>query len=100
LNDAQLSNFAYFIEVDEKDPAKRKKEQSDKLKAQIPVIKGTAHYNLACVYSTQKQKDAALTELRAAVDAGFSDKKALSSDPDLAFVRSTPEFRDILSKVH
>jgi len=100
LNDTQLSSFAYFIEVDEQDPAKRKKAQTDTLKMRIPAIKADAHYNLACVYSLQKQKDSAIGELRAAVDSGFSDKKTLSSDPDLSFIRGSQDFRDIASKVH
>jgi uncharacterized protein len=100
LNDSQLSAFAYFIEVDEREPAKRRKAQTDKLKTQLPTIKADAHYNLACLYALQKQKDPALAELRAAVDGGFSDKKALSGDPDLAFVRGFPDFREIVAKVH
>lgn len=99
LNDSQLSSFAYFMEVDETDPVKRKKAQTEKLKAQLPVIKGNAHYNLACLYALQKQKDPALASLRAAVDAGFTDKKALSGDPDLAYVRGLPDFREIAAKV-
>jgi len=56
LNDAQLSAFAYFIEVDEQDPAKRKKAQTDTLKMRIPAVKADAHYNLACVYSLQNKR--------------------------------------------
>jgi uncharacterized protein len=99
LNDAQLSAFAYFIEVDEQDPVKRKKAQTDILKMRIPTIKADTHYNLACLYSLQKQKDPAIVELRAAIDSGFSDKKALSGDPDLSFVRDSQGFREIASKV-
>jgi tetratricopeptide (TPR) repeat protein len=100
LNDTQLSAFAYFIEVDEQDPVKRKKAQTDTLKMRIPTTKADVHYNLACLYSLQKQKDSALEELRAAIDSGFSDKKALSGDPDLSFVRGSQDFRDIAAKVH
>jgi uncharacterized protein YdbL (DUF1318 family) len=98
LNESQLASFGYFLEVDEKDPAKRRKAQGEKLKAEVPKIRAGANYNLACVYSLQKQKDSALTALRAAVDAGFSDKKSLNSDPDLAFIRQSPEFKEIVAK--
>ena len=99
LNENQLAAFGYFMEVDEKDPAKRKKAQGEKLKAEVPKIKASANYNLACVYSLQKQKDPAIAALRAAVDAGFSDKKSLNSDPDLSFIRPLPEFKEIVAKV-
>ncbi len=99
LNENQLAAFGYFMEVDEKDPVKRKKVQGEKLKAEVPKVRASANYSLACVYSLQKQKDPALAALKAAVDAGFSDKKSLNSDPDLGFVRQTPEFKEIVSKV-
>lgn len=99
FNDAQLGNFGYFYEVPEKDPAKRKRAQTEKLKAELPKAKAAAHYNLACAYSQKRQKTEALAELRNAVDAGFSDRQALNSDPDLSFARQSPEFREIAAKV-
>lgn len=99
LNEAQLANFGYFFEVSETDPSARKRAQAAKLKAELPKLSASAHYNLACVYSLQKQKDEALSHLRAAVEAGFGDKKSLNGDSDLAFVRQAPEFREIAARL-
>ena len=99
LGDSQLGEFGYFVEVAEQDPVKRRQAQSEKLKAELPKVKAATHYNLACNYSLQKQKDGALTELKAAIDAGFSGKQALNTDPDLAFVRQTLEFRELVGRV-
>lgn len=99
LNDNQLASFGYFFEVAEKDAAARKRAQAEKLKAELPKARANAHYNLACAYSLQKQKDPALAALRAAVDAGFADKKSLNGDSDLAFVRQAPEFKEIAAKI-
>ncbi|MEX2264241.1 MAG: DUF1318 domain-containing protein [Bryobacteraceae bacterium] len=99
LNEGQLAAFAYFVEVEEKDPVRRKTAQAAKLKTEVARAKAEANYNLACLYSLKRQKEPALGALRAAVDAGFSNKRALNSDSDLAFIRQTPEFRDIAAKV-
>ncbi|MBL8293367.1 MAG: DUF1318 domain-containing protein [Bryobacterales bacterium] len=99
MNEGQLANFGYFFEVAEKDAAARKRAQAEKLKAELPKARANAHYNLACVYSLQKQKDPALAALRAAVDAGFADKRVLNGDSDLAFVRQAPEFREIAARL-
>jgi tetratricopeptide (TPR) repeat protein len=98
LNESQLAPFAYYIEVEEKDPQKRRAEQASRLKKDVAKAKADANYNLACLYSVKKDKDPALSALRAAIDAGFSNKQALRSDADLAFIRQTPEFRDIVAK--
>ncbi len=99
LNDNSLADFGYFYEVPETDPARRRQLQAAKLKAELPKAKAVTHYNLACNYSLQKQKDGALSELKLAIDAGFSGKLPLNTDPDLAFVRQSPEFRELLGKV-
>lgn len=99
MNEGQLANFGYFFEVTEKDAAARKRAQAEKLKAELPKARANANYNLACVYSLQKQKDPALAALRAAVEAGFSDRRALNGDSDLAFVRQAPEFREIAARL-
>jgi tetratricopeptide (TPR) repeat protein len=99
LNENQLSAFGYFIEVEDKDPVKRKKEQAEKLKAKLPEAKATVNYNLACIYSREGNKDAGIDSLKKAVQAGFKDRNNLKTDPDLAFLRSTPEFRQVLLSV-
>jgi uncharacterized protein YdbL (DUF1318 family) len=97
LPDTTLSRFAYMMEIQEKDLAKRSLRQAEVLRTQLGKVKALSQYNLACLYSLQKQKRPALDALRDAVKAGFDDQKALNSDPDLSFIRSSPEFKEILS---
>ena len=99
LNTDQLARFGYFVEVDEKDPAKRKQLQAEQLKAKLPKEKAATEFNLACVYSLEKQKDSSLAALRAAVEAGFTDRKALSNEPELAYVRGSSEYRDLVNRL-
>lgn len=98
MNDNQLGAFGYYFEVEEKDAAKRRKAQTEKLKAALPGSRANAHYNLACALARLNQKDQALSELKAAVEAGPVSKQNLNADPDLAAVRSAPEFRDIVAR--
>lgn len=99
LNSTQLARFGYFMEVDEKDPVKRKQLQAERLQAQMQKEKAATEYNLACAYSLEKQKDQALTALRAAIDAGFNDRKVLNSDSALSYVRGSPEYRDLVNRL-
>jgi tetratricopeptide (TPR) repeat protein len=97
LPDSTLGHFAYMMEVSEKDPGKRTAMQAEALRSQLGKVKAMSQYNLACIYSLQKQMQPALDALRYAVKAGFNNQKALNSDPDLSFIRSSPEFKEILS---
>ena len=99
LNDSQLADFGYFVEVAEQDPVKRRQALSEKLKEVLPKARAAAHYNLACAHALQGQPSVAMTELRAALDAGFSNKQALNQDPDLNALRQLPEFRELLGSV-
>ena len=56
-------------------------------------------YNVACGYALIGQKDRALDVLGRAVEAGFSDKRLLETDTDLASIRDTEGFRKILGRV-
>ena len=56
-------------------------------------------YNVACGYALIGQKDKALDALGRAVAAGFSDRRLLETDTDLASIRDTDAFRQILGKV-
>jgi tetratricopeptide (TPR) repeat protein len=51
-----------------------------------------AHFNLACNYSRLSKKDEAFNSLAAAVKCGYANFQKIQSDPDLAFLRSQPEF--------
>jgi Zn-dependent protease len=55
-------------------------------------------YNVACAYARDAEFTEALTWMKRAIDLGFEDKTALVSDPDLAALRSLPEFGALLAK--
>jgi uncharacterized protein YdbL (DUF1318 family) len=99
MNDEQLSAFAYFLEVDGKDRTSREKAQAQALRAELPKVKAAAHFNMACLYSLQKKQEAGLESLKAAMASGFSNRKALTSDPDLAFLRTAAAFREVVASV-
>ena len=70
-------------------------EKAVKLGADSP----TDLYNVACGYSLLGRKDEALDWLDRAVAAGFDDRRNLETDADLANIRDTERFRQILAKV-
>ena len=53
-------------------------------------------YNLSCSYSLMGRIDEALNALQHACDIGYSDLAFLSKDPDLANLRHSPKFRQLL----
>lgn len=56
-------------------------------------------YNLACAYAKSGQSAPALEALGRAVKIGWDDLRHISSDPDLAPLRETPEFQALLTEV-
>jgi uncharacterized protein YdbL (DUF1318 family) len=98
MNDDQLSAFAYFLEVD-KDKPSRQKAQAQALRAQLPKTRAAAYFNMACLYSLEKKQEAGLESLKAAMAAGFDNRKALNSDPDLAYLRTSAAFREVVASV-
>ncbi|HTL90893.1 MAG TPA: tetratricopeptide repeat protein, partial [Steroidobacteraceae bacterium] len=57
----------------------------------------SAHYNLACIYALQGDKEKALDELEAAIKIGFYDFGWAQEDRDLASLREEPRFKALLS---
>ncbi|MBW1988944.1 MAG: tetratricopeptide repeat protein, partial [Deltaproteobacteria bacterium] len=53
-------------------------------------------YNLACLYSLEKNREQAVYWLEEAVRRGLDDKGLVESDPDLEWLRKTPEAGRIL----
>jgi non-specific serine/threonine protein kinase len=53
-------------------------------------------YNVACTYSLLQMKEQALTTLKRAAEAGFSEWDLAARDPDLACLREEPEFKHLL----
>ena len=62
-------------------------------KGEVPATFG--RYNLACLHCAQKDTDAALDSLAAAVAAGFDDVNTLTNDPDLQPLRGLPRFQEL-----
>jgi tetratricopeptide (TPR) repeat protein len=58
----------------------------------------TVNYCLAKTYAQAGMNDRALAYLRKALGEGFSDRKRLMSDRELASLRETPEFLQLLSR--
>lgn len=50
-------------------------------------------YNLACLYSKDKKGDLSKQYLKMAVIGGFTDWAHISSDSDLAYLRSLPDYK-------
>ena len=56
-------------------------------------------YNVACGFALIGQKDKALDYLGRAVAGGFNDRRLLETDTDLASIRETDGFKQILGQV-
>ena len=65
------------------------------LRAEDPL----AWYNLACSYSLLNRVDEALDALRQAFGRGYTDLAYLQKDNDLANVRRSPKFRQLLESL-
>jgi tetratricopeptide (TPR) repeat protein len=53
-------------------------------------------YNIACAYSLNGDKEKALDALKKSVKAGYSNFGHMNTDPDLAPIRDTEEFKALL----
>ena len=52
-------------------------------------------YNLACDYSLLKDAGGCLSALRKAIKLGYSDFAHMQKDPDLAFIRRDPRYKQL-----
>jgi len=59
----------------------------------IRVNRGQMLYARACFNALTDRKERAISDAKAAVNAGFTDYNAFANDPDLASVRDEPEFK-------
>jgi hypothetical protein len=57
------------------------------------------YYNLACLYSLQKEKTKALNCFEKAVSCGYSDYLHAIKDTDLDFIRQDKRFRSLMGKL-
>jgi len=56
-------------------------------------------YNLACSYSLLKRTEEASEALRRAIEVGYTDFQYLQNDPDLANLRQSPKYRELLESL-
>ncbi|GAA4030153.1 hypothetical protein GCM10022409_12990 [Hymenobacter glaciei] len=68
-------------------------------RARFATGRGNAHYNSACCRALVGQTDLALRELEAAVKAGYRDASQIQSDTDLASLRATPRYQQLLRRL-
>ena len=57
---------------------------------------GDAYYNMACVYSLQRQKALALRYLQIAAMNGYVSAEGIGADPDLAPLRGDPAYEALV----
>ena len=58
-----------------------------------------AWYNLACSYALLNRVEESLEALRRAFELGYADFTHLRRDPDLANVRHSPKYRQLLESI-
>jgi len=56
------------------------------------------HYQLACSYALNNQKEQAVRYLQLAIDKGFKDYESLITDPDLNGLKNYQPFNDLVKK--
>lgn len=65
-----------------------------------PEEQATLNYTLAKIYAQAGNMTTALEYLRLALNHGFDDKKKLMADKELASLRVTPEFHQLMTEEH
>lgn len=70
----------------------------DRRLAQLCPADPIVHYNLACSYSCTGRLERSIEELSQAVSLGYRDFEYMKNDPDLAAVRQTEEFENLLER--
>jgi hypothetical protein len=62
-------------------------------------LDGIAYYNLACIYLKASDTVKGLSLLRRSIGKGFQAIEAFQNDPDLAPLRGTPEFDELMNQL-
>lgn len=53
------------------------------------------YYNLACIYSLQNDREAAMQWLEKAIDKGYDSLEEMRTDPTLGNIRGTPRYKQL-----
>ncbi|QEG21919.1 protein kinase domain-containing protein [Mariniblastus fucicola] len=62
-------------------------------------FRGMSRYNLGCAYALTEEPEKAMDELELAIDAGYDRYEKFKDDSDLAALRETDRFKDILAEL-
>lgn len=66
--------------------------------SRVTQVYRVTQYNVACCYATLGQLDAGLEALRLALASGFEDYPKVRQDPNLAGLRSSPKFKQLIDQ--
>lgn len=89
LNEVYINMSNAYLKGEQYEEAKKTLET---LKTQAPE-NPHLYYNLACYYSLTRQEATSFEALQQAIRLGYKNPKDALSDPDLANLRQTPEFK-------
>ena len=89
LNEVYINMSSAYLKGQQYEEAKK---TLDVLKTQAPE-NPHLHYNLACYYSLTHQEKASLKALQQSMRLGYKNRENARTDPDLANLRQTPEFK-------
>lgn len=76
------------------DTAERLLRQHAKADPKNPV----PHYNLACVLASRGDLEPAMNSLKESIERGFSDRRQIEHDPNLANLHDLPAFKAIIDR--
>jgi|GEM_PF-1829987 len=60
---------------------------------------GTALYNIACIYALQNKKQEAIAMLKKAIASGYNDYYQINFDKDLASIRKSRYYKDLMERI-
>ncbi|HEY6172240.1 MAG TPA: TIR domain-containing protein [Candidatus Kapabacteria bacterium] len=89
----QLANI--FLWAQRESEALTEAERLSALKS----VDGFALYNLACLYLNCHQQDRGMAMLHRSIEKGFRNLETFLHDPDLAPLRGTPEFDELIKEL-
>ena len=54
------------------------------------------HYHLACIHAVKNEKEAALAQLKSALDLGFRTRRGIASTKQFESIKDEAEFRPLM----
>ena len=97
-DDAQLAAFGYMLEVAAKSTPDTVKQRAQLLRERMSQLSAQAHFNLACIRARQQVSEAAVNELRVALELDATLVAQARIDTDLASVRMSAHFKALVEE--